>query len=1107
MRRYVLIVGASLFAWLAPLCADQPAELAREAIRASGVQGGLVVHVGCGDGKLTAALRASEAFVVQGLDVDQARVEQARAHVRKLGLYGPVSIDRWNGHRLPYADNLVNLLVVSDWQSVKIDELLRVLAPGGVLLTRQDVKWQREIKPRPADIGEFTHFLGDAGNNAVAHDVQVGQPRRLQWLADPLWLRTHEIPSGIQGMVAGGGRIFYIHDEGLVGIADERLPERWALYCRDAFNGKLLWRRPVGPWGWPEWARARLEGKDWTILSGLRTVVPDENQRRLVADGPRLYATLGYLAPLSILDAATGKVLHTVQATAPARQILAADGVAIVYSQARSGKGDDEPADRKARKARQPEAGPAASGALRAVDGRTGQVLWQKETPAIQGLNLAVCQGRIVYQSGASLTCLELKSGKELWQVQPKIKSARTMVLADGAVLLHGGQALEVRELSDGKARWDRPIRPGVGIATMDLFVIRGMVWPGVQMVDADRTVGKKADNGLAVGYDLRTGEPAKEVFVRELFSPEHHHRCYRNKVTERFLIASYEGAEYVDLQGSDHGQNNFIRGACKYGMMPANGLLYSPPDQCFCQPGSKMLGFNALAPRPDTPLAETADEKRLERGPAFAATHAASTSGSTRQDATSTPDPTRREAASTDWPTFRANAARHGSTPTNVPAELAEAWRVKIGGRLTAPIAVGDRVYVAAAEAHTVHALDLASGRAAWSFVAGGRIDSPPTVHGDLLLFGSADGWVYCLRRGDGVLAWRFQAAPAQRHIMAREQVESAWPVHGSVLVRDGVAYVAAGRSTYIDGGIRLWGLDVATGKILHRGLLHGPQPDGKNVKRDVAFFIRGANSDVLAAEGDAIYMRQKKLTPELKEIVVEPVSTKGESDVGRHVFSTAGLLDGSWYNRTFWMYAKRWPGFQLANQAPKSGQLLVVDEKSTYAVKVFYRRNRHSTMFFPAKEGYLLFADRNENEPQICGEAGARKPIPWLPQTEFMSSKGVRKLDAPDFGVDKGMGYTRAEPPLWATWVDLRVRAMVKAGDKLIAAGPPDVLDDKDPYAAFEGRKGAKLVALSAKDGKPLTTRLLDSPPVFDGMIAVRGRVLVSLEDGSLMCLGAKE
>jgi len=304
------------------------------------------------------------------------------------------------------------------------------------------------------------------------------------------------------------------------------------------------------------------------------------------------------------------------------------------------------------------------------------------------------------------------------------------------------------------------------------------------------------------------------------------------------------------------------------------------------------------------------------------------------------------------------------------------------------------------------------------------------------------------------------------------------------------------------------LYALEPATGKIVHQTTLSGPQPDGKAVSRDVAFFIRGANSDVLVSEGDAIYMRQKRLTPALQEVDEKVLSSKGEADVGEHVFTTAGMLDGSWYNRTFWMYAKRWPGFQLANQAPKSGQLLVVDEAQTYAVSVFYRRNVHTTMFFPGKEGYLLFADKNSNEPQIVGEQGARPPVAWLPQSDYERGGGraIEKLGNTAFGLDKMIGYTRAEPPLWTLWLPVRIRAMVKACDTLFVAGPPDEFDAKDPYAAFEGRRGARLIAVSAKDGRKLTERTLDVPPVFDGMIAASGRLLVALEDGSLVCLGEK-
>ena len=83
-------------------------------------------------------------------------------------------------------------------------------------------------------------------------------------------------------------------------------------------------------------------------------------------------------------------------------------------------------------------------------------------------------------------------------------------------------------------------------------------------------------------------------------------------------------------------------------------------------------------------------------------------------------------------------------------------------------------------------------------------------------------------------------------------------------------MAYFTAGRSTYLDGGIRVYALDAVSGKILHKGLLEGPHRD-VDKDRDLAFFILGANSDVLVSEGGYIYMRQKKMTPQLKEIKVD--------------------------------------------------------------------------------------------------------------------------------------------------------------------------------------------------------------------------------------------
>jgi len=1042
---------------------------------ATGVEGGLIVHVGSGDGKLTAALRFNDRYTVHGLEADPAKVAEARRYIQAQGIYGPVSVERYSGSVLPYTDNLINLIVVQDAGKVPVDEVMRVLAPNGVAYIKTGSKWTKTVKPRPKEIDEWTHFLHDASNNAVANDSVVGPPRSLQWVAPPLWLRSHETPSGIQAPVSALGRMFYFFDEGLIGITDERLPDRWSLVCRDAFNGKLLWKRSLESWGWREWSLERWQGKDWTKLRAGRTDVPAENQRRIVAYGDRVFTTLAYRGPMSILDAATGDIIDTVEATRGTSEILLSEWIAVAYT----------------RGAGQGEGGKAGTGgALVAVNGKTGKVLWEEQIGRIRPLALAIDNGRIIYLSGKNLVARDLKDGHELWSVQPKRTTPRTLLTVDDTVVMQGGKFVAAYDATDGKPLWEKTVPPIGGGEGDDLFVIDGLVWRGMLSADDKGKPVRKSPNALVIGWELRSGKEKKRILVKNLRSPEHHHRCYRNKATVRYLISSYEGAEFLDFQGDNHSQNNWLRGACKFGMMPCNGMLYVPPDQCFCQPGAKFLGYAAVTAGPDTALEVVADQERLEKGPVYGT------------------DTNTQSGTENDWPTYRHDAARSGTTRTHVPSNVAIKWKVTLGGTLTAPVAAGGKVFVARSDAHTLYALDMVSSEVLWQFTANGRIDSPPTIYQGMVLFGSKDGRVYCLRASDGQLVWRFLAAPSDRRIAYFDQVESAWPVHGSVLLDKGVAYFTAGRSTYLDGGIRVYGLEPATGKILHKGSLEGPNPFAEG-GRDVAFFILGANSDVLVSEGGFLYMRQKKMTPELKEVEVPVLSSKGAQDVGMHIFSTAGLLDGSWYNRTFWMYSKRWPGFQLANQAPKTGQLLVVDDKKTYAVRAFYRRNVHSLMFFPGKEGYLLFADLNANEPQIVGEEGAREPVKWLPQSDYSRARGnqVRKLESEAFGLDKMIGYTRAEPPVWKQWLPVRIRAMVKAGDILFVAGAPDVFEPEDPYAAFEARKGAQVVAVSASNGKKLAEYELESPPVFDGMIAANGRLYLATNNGKVLCFGGKE
>jgi len=965
---------------------------------------------------------------------------------------------------------------------------MRVLAPNGVAVfvnRKSEIESRKLVKPWPKEMDEWTHYLHDASNNAVARDRLVGPPKGIQWVAKPLYCRSHEIDSSVSTLVSAGGRVFYILDEGLTGITDPRLPAKWSLVARDAFNGVLLWKRPIPRWGWREWKRKRLEGKDWTTLRGQRGAFPIELHRRLVADGDKVYVTLGYAAPLSVLDAATGEVVRTFEDTEGTDEILCSGDVLVLRIR-------DLSADREKRRAEK-----AIPQLVLGLAAGTGKVLWKRQVQRMLPLSLAVAGGRVFFHNRSEIVCLDLNTGRELWRApcKPGKVGHHTLVAHEKVVLLQGPQRLRVFSAETGRPAWTGPGGRGPGAGNPpDLFVTGGLVWwarprPGLAQPNTqEKRQGRNATGALAMGYDLMTGELKKTVEIPNIMSPGHHFRCYRSKATERYILWPKRGVEFIDLEGDNHMRHDWLRAPCKLGVMPCNGLLYVAPHQCFCYPGVKLAGFLALSSRSGSESRGPVRE-RLKRGRAYSQIR----------------NPQSALRNGEDWPTFRHDAKRSGSTKTHLSANLKRAWAADLGGRLTQPVIAGGRLFVASVDTHTVYALDAKTGKELWSFTAGGRVDSPPTIHDALVLFGCADGWVYCLRASDVALAWRFLAAPEERRVVAFGQPESGWPVHGSVLVMNGTAYFAAGRSSYLDGGIYLYGLDPKTGRKLHEGRLDGPHPDlAKDIGRP--FDMEGTFSDVLVTDGSRLYMQQVMLDGNLAQQEAPRVTKMGDRKVGRHVFSTAGFLDGSGWNRTFWMYSERWPGYYIANQSPKAGQLLVFDEKATYAVKCFTRRNCHSPMFFPGKEGYLLFSDDNDNEPVLVDKEGNPKPVKWLPYDCYISSRGDTSVETPAVDKDKGVGFTRARPPRWMEWVPIRIRAMVLAGEILFVAGPPDVLDPQDPLAAFEGRKGGLLRVVSAADGRKLAEYKLETPPAWDGMAAAEGRLYISMRDGKVICLGGE-
>ncbi len=1027
----------------------------QEILQATGCQGGLIIQLGCGDGHLAAELQAGDRYLVQALDSNIEQVERARQHLQSLGKNGAASVERLTGSRLPYVDNLATLVVAEEPGDISVQEIQRVLAPGGVAYVKRDSQWEKTVKPIPEDIDDWTHYLHDAGGNAVAADQQVAPPREIRWVGDPVWSRSHEFNPSINALISGGGRMFYILDEGMPGMPDLRLPARWSLCARDAFSGVSLWKRPVPNWGWRQWQTRGMWSAPLTL------------NRRVVTDGQRLFATLGYKAPLTVIDAATGETLRTLDDTDGTDEIVLSDGVLLLC--VREKLSVASPPKGKPNRRLNPNEwtinapGPAQ---IVAIDAETGTELWRSDPQTVTVLTLAASGGRVCFQGDEGITCLDLRSGQQRWKTACRPQrgsrhSGGTLVMVDDVVLFTSADGLTTLAAEDGSTLWTGPRLSGPGIShPPDLFVAGGLVWGGDEpgMHSKERTLVTRE------GRNLHTGQVERSISVENLVSPLHHFRCYRSKATDRYLLLTKRGIEFMDLSGEDHMRNDWLRAMCHYGFMPCNGLLYVPPHHCFCYPGVKMTGFLALAGRKERrgnkdEGARIGDEQRLEKGTAYDVSDVLPASLSLH------PSP---------WPTYRGDALRSGHTDATVATDVTQAWRVELSGKITPTVVAGDRLYVAEVDRHRVCCLDVDGGKRQWTFTAGARVDSPPTIHKGRVLFGCRDGWVYCLRASDGQLCWRFRAAPEDRRIVAFDQVESVWPVPGSVLVLDDVAYVAAGRSSFLDGGVYLVGLNPATGQLLHETCVDGPWPDVHN-QVGQPFDMEGTQSDILVTDGNHLFLYQMAFDKQLNDLTAERASSLGDRMAGRHLMATSGFLDDSWYDRTYWTYSNRWPGFYYANAAPKAGQILAFDETTTYGLHVFTERLRLSPAFTPGKNGYELFADDNDNEPVLAPNS---------------------------IGREKGPGFSRAAPPKWSKQIPLRARAMVLAGDKLFMAGPPDAMPEDDPYAAFEGRLGAQLWVVSAADGTKLAEYPLDYQPAFDGLIAADGRLYLSTTDGSVVC-----
>ena len=627
------------------------------------------------------------------------------------------------------------------------------------------------------------------------------------------------LPTGLRWVAgpaqdAGGKKWYYDHVLVSAQGRNYYLNEE-GIIARDSFNGTLLWKRPLKASTFKE------TGTEVPALLKLITKLGTRTSKvRPVAVGDRLYVAAE--GKLTALDAATGRtVVEFGPLTHPRELLVEADTLLA-----------------------------SDTNGVRAFSAGSGKLLWET---GLAAKRIVAGDKRVYCLSDALLVSLDLATGREQWRIlDDNIAPATTCTYHQGTLVLEksswrddgGGCGILVYSGENGRLLWQKDYKPGMThFKEARAFFARGLVW--LQM-----------DKSKIAGFDPLTGTQ------QQIYGSRGGH-CSSPVASERFFMAAE--CEFTDLASGKQSRARMFKSACRLPFIPANGLLYSFPVQCECYPMLRgYMGLTSTAPPkpPSTP--------RLIQGPAF----------------DRPPQPLLGSDLASAWPMYRHDLFRSGSTPVTLNSnESKRAWTTRVTqtstaplaaewqddpfvrGPITAPVAAGGQVFVAVPDEHRVAALDAKTGQTRWSFSAGARIDTPPTIHDNLCLFGVHDGWVYCLDAAHGQLAWKFRAARADTRITAYGQMESLWPVPGSVLVDHDIVYGVAGRHPMADGGISFFALKARTGELVWEKTLkelvltnwYGMAlPNKKKVGLDFEPL------DLLVRDGDGLAMSRWRINPQ---------------------------------------------------------------------------------------------------------------------------------------------------------------------------------------------------------------------------------------------------
>lgn len=784
----LLVAGVPAFAANAPGIAWARAH---DLVRDAAVAGGICCVTQCADLEFPVALARESTWIVHVLEADEARAAALRDQGLAIGLRPPrFVVEHWTEDRLPYVENLVDLIIAPDappeyWTDARQGEALRALRPGGKLYGRAAdtaKAWDVTVKPPLAGVDDWSHWEHGPDNNPVSTDAVIRAPYMTQWLGLPYYIAMPAVTT------AAGGRIFLAMGH----IAHHEREEPWlnTLLARNGYNGEELWRRRL-PDGYLVHRSAFIATDDTFYMidldgSGCLLLDPETGAEKGRIRLPDLAGEWKWIALRDgVLYILEGKTRDPGQTT-----VVRSETPAWSWGELSTGYYDE----------RIPWGFGNAIAAYDLTEQRLNWIRW--EDAPIDARGMAIGDGKVFfYEPDARLGALDAKTGDVVWTNEdPKVRAlieekARGLFSTPGfrtactcvytpEGLFYQGQAqanLVAISKDDGRMLWSRPkTSNNPNVIYLDGFVLAGL-----------------GEEGTTLAFDPLTGEILDNLGFKK-------RSCVRLTATpDSLFVRGYpEGLTRYDRATKRVQYDGSVRPACNDGAIGANGLLYVGPWLCDCN--LSLIGAVTLSSAGDfDPGAVQGERVYVAENTAVAAATAAD---------------------DRDWSAYRAGTSHNGASAASVSPALLPLWVWKEGVnheealddretfRPTAPTAAAGFVFVGGGDGG-VRALDVATGELRWRFATAGAIMQPPTYWEGRVFVGSGDGYVYALEAATGRLLWKFRAAPIERRTMVYGALASTWPVNTGVLVRDGVAYFAAGIIDF--DGTFVYAVDAATGAL----------------------------------------------------------------------------------------------------------------------------------------------------------------------------------------------------------------------------------------------------------------------------------------------------